>query len=425
MTLRALSEAKGYPLRAFGLCFGAYTFSQMDLALFGYALPAIRQEFDLEISDLGWIISASFLLGGVILVALSSLADRIGRHLIFQGSVVISSIFIVLQAIATGPIMLTLFRGLGIGTGGLQYPITAAIVAEEMPSRIRGLFAGFLQVGYPLGWAIASFVAAPVVAHFGWRAIFLIGFISVPYVFVVRKYMKEPARFKEARKKRAMRGNQKTSILELFSRQYRYRSLVLFFAQFMFVMAYAGSAFLMATYFADARGMPLTNSILLVGIGNGIGIFGYLLAAYVGEFILTRRTTIIIWTLAGTLAFLWLIWFTNGLVDSLIAFGVMSMFFYGTAAVKSAFIAEVFPTHIRATGIAVCGSFAVALGTAVGPNLVTQAVGTIGWNLAMTYFVAIPLSLAGFLYLLLKPIPSGLEVEEVDRLMSEKHIRQE
>lgn len=181
----------------------------------------------------------------------------------------------------------------------------------------------------------------------------------------------------------------------------------------------------MATYFADARGMPLTNSILLVGIGNGIGIFGYLLAAYVGEFILTRRTTIIIWTLAGTLAFLWLIWFTNRLVDSLIAFGVMSMFFYGTAAVKSAFIAEVFPTHIRATGIAVCGSFAVALGTAVGPNLVTQAVGTIGWNLAMTYFVAIPLSLAGFLYLLLKPIPSGLEVEEVDRLMSEKHIRQE
>ena len=31
---------RGYPLRAFLICLVAYTTAQMDLALFGYAVPA-------------------------------------------------------------------------------------------------------------------------------------------------------------------------------------------------------------------------------------------------------------------------------------------------------------------------------------------------------------------------------------------------
>ena len=42
-------EIKGYPLAAFTVCLFAYATAQMDLALFGYAIPAIRELFAPEI----------------------------------------------------------------------------------------------------------------------------------------------------------------------------------------------------------------------------------------------------------------------------------------------------------------------------------------------------------------------------------------
>jgi putative MFS transporter len=115
---------------------------------------------------------------------------------------------------------------------------------------------------------------------------------------------------------------------------------------------------------------------------------------------------------------MWLIWFTDGFASSIVAFAVMSMFFYGAAAVKFAFVAEVFPTRLRATGLAFSSSLAVTLGTATGPVLVLTAVERLGWNQAFSLFVAVPLVLAGLFYLLLEPLPSGLEVEEVERRLA-------
>ena len=40
---------RGYPLRAFAICFASLTFASMDQALFGYAVPAIREEFGINL----------------------------------------------------------------------------------------------------------------------------------------------------------------------------------------------------------------------------------------------------------------------------------------------------------------------------------------------------------------------------------------
>jgi hypothetical protein len=45
--------------------------------------------------------------------------------------------------------------------------------------------------------------------------------------------------------------------------------------------------------------------------------------------------------------------------------------------------------------------------------VVSYAIGRLGWNLAFTTFVAIPLFLSGLVFLTLKPIASGVEVEEI------------
>ncbi len=389
----------------------AYAFSQMDLALFGYALPVIRAEWNLTLGDLRWVLFFSFALGGVLLVWLGLLSDRHGRRRMLELSILSSSVFITAHAAATGPVVLTLLRGLSIATGGLSYPVSGALVAEQAPARLRGIFTGMLQTGYPMGWFLASLFAAPLLVYLNWRALFLVGLVSIPYVWVIHRYLTESRRFTVTT---AQRGRFK----ELFEPVMRKRTVTLFIAQFLFVLAYGGSALLFPTYFVEARGYEIGSSAYLVGIGNGLSVFGYLLAAVVGEFLLTRRNTVVIWTLAGAAAFMWLVWGTSGFASSIIAFAVMSTFFYGAAAVKFAFVAEVFPTRLRATGLAFSSSLAVTLGTAIGPVLVLTAVERIGWDRAFSLFVAVPLVLAGLFYLLLEPLPSGLEVEEVERRLA-------
>src|SRR5690606_10533519 len=123
-------------------------------------------------------------------------------------------------------------------------------------------------------------------------------------------------------------------------------------------------------YFHEERGFDIAHTATLEGIRHLIGIVGYFVAAWVGEFYLTRRTTTVIWTLLGSVFFVIFLWFTSGYLQSMIAFSVMAVFLLGAAAVKFAYIAEIFPTRLRATGIAFCGSFAVLLGQATGPVVI-------------------------------------------------------
>lgn len=404
--------ARGYPLKAFAICLGAYALSQMDLALFGYALKEIRAEFGVDTTTLTYAIGAANVVGGLLLVTLGVATDRVGRRGMLILATLTSSVFIVLHALAPSLLVLAMLRGLSLGSGGLLYPATGAIVTEEAPARLRGLFAGMLQTGYPIGWFLGSLLAALLLPAFGWRALFVTGLISIPFVWVIHRHLRESARFL---RDRSEASRPRASVPELFRNGMAYRTSVLFGAQYLFVVAYGGTFQLFPLYFHDARGFDVADAAFLVGLGNLVAIVGYALAAWVGEFVLSRRTTVVLWTLAGAGCFVWLLWGTSTRAGALVAFSVMCTFFLGVAAVKFAFVAEVFPTRLRATGLAFCGSLAVTLGSATGPVLIGWAIRDHGWDVAFSLFGALPLFLAGLAYLLIPPLPSGLDVEEVER----------
>lgn len=409
-------DLAGYPLKAFVVCLFAYATAQMDLALFGYAIPSIRAEFDLTLSGVMTIVSSAFVLGGVLIVWLGQLTDRLGRKRMFRFSLIGSSVLVALHSIVPGAVALAALRGGSIAIGGLSYPITGAILAEEFPARVRGLFLGLLQIGYPLGWALASVWSAWLLGSYGWRYLFLVGLVSLPFVWVVNRVIREPERATRVRRA----GGAKPRVADLLAPGIRQRALLLFCAQFMFVWAYAGSIFLFPSYLADSRGLESFDFSLLIGAGNAIGIVGYVLAAFTGEFWMTRRNTVVLWTMLGAVMFQVVVWMTSDFSSVLLAYGLMSMFFYGSAAVKFAYLAEVFPTRLRATAMATCGSLAVTLGSASGPLMVSLAVERFGWDIGYSTVVGIPLVVAGFLYLFLTPVPSGLEVEEVEALLAAK-----
>ena len=251
-----------------------------------------------------------------------------------------------------------------------------------------------------------------LLTEYGWRQLFWVGLVSLPMVWVVRRYLREPPRSVAARAQEAP-----PAFAELFAKGTRERALTLFLAQFLFVWAYAASIFLFPSFLREVRALDAFNFSLLIGAGNAVGILGYVLAAWIGERVWTRRNTVVLWTLLGSLLFQVLVWVPETFSHILLTYALMSMFFYGSAAVKFAYLAEVFPTRIRTLAMACCGSLAVTLGSAAGPYTVSRAIEIWGWQVGYALLVGVPLGLAGLLYLTLDALPSGLEVEEiVDRV---------
>jgi MFS family permease len=403
------------------ICFASLSFANMDQALFGYAVPAIREEFGVGLETIGWVFGLSFAVAGVLIAGIGVLADRVGRKLVLTASIVVSSIFVTLHAVAPNILVIGVLRALGFAAGGSQVPVAGTIVAEESPARYRGVLTGVLQAGYPMGWFLASLLAAPILSRWGWRPMFLIGLISIPFAIIVARYIRETTRFRAHRAAledsdidgSSPKALEPARIRHLFAEDLRRTTVVLFLGEFLHVAAYGGSAFYLPTYFVESRGFSIEQATLLVGAAYGIGALGYVLSSFVGEFLMTRRNVIVAWSWIGTLLFLCLVWATSSILSIVVVFGLMTMFFYGTTAVKFTFLAEHFPTRLRATGVGFSGALAVNLGLALGPLVVSYAIGRLGWNVAFTTFVAIPLFLSGLVFLTLKPVPSGVEVEEI------------
>jgi MFS family permease len=407
-----IRELHGYPLRAFLICLVGASFANMDQALFSFVLSAIGQEFGWSIVERGWYLALTFTIAGASIAGLGVLTDRIGRKRVFFWSILVSSLFVTALRWAPGTLWLLALRTLGFATGGIQSPVTGTIVVEESPPRLRGLLSGVLQIGYPIGWFVASLMAAPILSAHGWRPVFLIGLISIPYMWVVARYLRETPAFERARHRASLDPAAEARWTDLLAPRYRTRTLVLFVGEFLHVFAY-GATILLTAYFNEARGWALADAIRLVGYSYGVGALGYVLAAYVGEFIWSRRTTIIVWSMLGAIAFAALIWLPNqSRAATTAVFCLMTVFFYGTTAVKFTFIAENFPARLRATGVTVAGSLAVNLGVAFGPLALSYAASAWGWNVAYTACGVVPLFVAGLVFLWLPPRALGVEEDD-------------
>jgi MFS family permease len=311
-------------------------------------------------------------------------------------------------------------RTLGFATGGIQSPVVGTIVVEETPRAYRGLMSGILQIGYPIGWFLASQFVLVLSDRFGWRSVFFVALLSVPYMAVIQKYLKETGAFLKARDA-AARGDARSTqgrFSELFAPGMRYRSIVLFLGEYFHVFAY-GSTILLTAYLQEFRRFTTHDAVSLVGWSYGVGAIGYVLAAIVGEFFLSRRTTCIVWAWLGSLAFFVMIWWARDYWTTVALYCLTTIFFYGTTAVKFTFIAENFPARLRATGVTFSGSLAVNLGIATGPLALSYAVTWFGgdWNKAYTLCGILPVFISGAFFLLMPEVPLGLEEDRAERLI--------
>jgi putative MFS transporter len=402
-----MEDFRGYPRRLWLACFAAYVTVQTELALWSMALPSLRDEFALSSGEMGYLTGLTFALGGIMVVVLSTLADRFGRRLLLLIGTVAAAIFSGLHVLAAGIVVLAVVRTCAIGFSGLVFPSTCALVAEEAPPRIRGLMVGFLQVAVPVGWLVAAVTASLVLDTWGWRALFVAAVLGVPAALLVQRHVRESPFIGRA-------PDGPWRLAGLFRGGMWRRTAPLFLAQGCFALAFGGGFVLMPLYLHDEFGFDAVEAGVLVAVANSMGLLGYLACGWIGEFHWTRRNTVVVGTLSAAVAFASFASLPQTHAGVLVAYAVLTFFLLGTSAVKLPYIAELYPSRLRATGIAFVSSLAIHSGLAFGPAIVGALVDHAGWSYALLVGGALPLLLASALFLLLPPLPSGLEMDEIE-----------
>jgi AAHS family 4-hydroxybenzoate transporter-like MFS transporter len=162
----------------------AVIFDGFDIQILGFAIPSLMQEWHSVRSEFGPVLAiglAGMVLGGPLA---GYWGDRFGRRTALIGCVAIFALATIATAFVHGFFGLSVFRLItGMGTGG-ALPNVSALTAEFAPLRRRPTAVKLTLVCVPLGGMMGGLLAAWVLPRFGWRGLYGIGG-ALPLLFAI------------------------------------------------------------------------------------------------------------------------------------------------------------------------------------------------------------------------------------------------
>jgi len=276
----------------------------------------------------------------------------------------------------------------GFGVGGL-YCVDLPLVQEFVPVRMRGFIGGLVTVFIPLGVMIASSFAAFFTNAIGWRGLFLIGLLPAFFTLVVRSWVPESPHWLMSQGRRedarrsiawALRVTPESLPLPLeaprqetaaWSDIFKHpRSLAVSWMASIGaqtagygIILWAPTLFVLQLNVTPAYAAYLFLWVTLAGIAGRICFS--LLSEAIG-----RRPAGLIVGFGGTICILAAGLGHNMMIGSVSVFWLMIVcadFFYdGGFAVIGPYMAEVWPTRLRTTGMGSAYGFG-GLGKIIGP----------------------------------------------------------
>ncbi len=410
----------------FVLCFLIIALDGLDTGAMGYLAPSLIQDWGVSRAALGPALSAALVGIGVGAMAVSPLADRIGRKRVLIGAVLVFGLFTLGAAFATSPEMLTVMRFItGIGLGA-AVPNTVTLMAEYAPTRIRGTVVNAMLVGFALGNAAGGLAAAWLIPHFGWRAVLLVGgILPVLLTLLLVAKLPESVKFLVVSGQGGQRavdilrriapaarlgnvtltcenvpaaGRARSPIAELFDRRHALGTASLWLCYFMCMMILYLVNNWLPTLFT-VSGLSLHDSTItatLFHIGGGAGIL--LAGLLTDRFRPTRVVAAYFGLAAGIVLVIGHYMSQGGALTALIV--VMGVTVSGAAASMSPLAAHYYPTSSRVTGVAWMlgiGRLGGVAGTLGGAMLLG-----IGWNFGAIFSVlALPAAISAVCLLVL------------------------
>ncbi|AET68169.1 sugar phosphate permease [Desulfosporosinus orientis DSM 765] len=387
-----------YQKKIFYIIATAWFFDSMDLGMLTFVLGSLKTYFNLTTVQTGLLSSASFL-GMFLGAAIAGMvADRFGRKIVFQSSMIIWGAASILCALSQSAEQLAIFRMmLGFGMG-MEFPIGQSLVSEFIPAKNRGRYIALLEGFYPIGFIGAGLLAYFVLPVGGWRWVFVCEGIPAIFVLIIRRIVPESPRwldssgrhekanevmldFEEQVKKAYGQelplvhdiGNigetsvkRKSSFLELWSPGYVKRTIMVWCLWFFALLGYYGLTTWLGAFLQQA-GYSVTKSVFYTLVISLAGVPGFFTAAHFIES-KGRKITVITVLLGSAVSAYF--YGTATSLTTLIIYGLcMQFFLFGMWSAMYAYTPELYPTRARATG----AGFASAIGrvgSLIGPYVV-------------------------------------------------------
>ena len=421
-----LLEMNGYQWTVFFAAWLGWGFDVFDGLLFNYVAPNCVPTLlgltigsnDARAATLRWtgiltsVLLVGWAAGGIVF---GQVADRIGRTRTLMFTMTLYSVGTAMCASATNIWVLLLWRVVAsLGIGG-EWAAGAAMVAEVVPEKRRVEAGALLYTSAPLGLFLATFVNFHIAGGLmkgspetSWRYVFHSGLIPAALALLVRVFLREPDRWKDAADK-----TPSPRIAELFQPAHRAHTLSGFLmAVTALITWWSCNAFIpivssgLARATAELRALDQAATLSLVegwkamatNYFNLGGLMGTLLTVPASK-LLGRRAMFGAYFLASATAILT----TFGLdippeprlsmyfFIGLTVFGVFGSFTY--------YLPELFPTRLRGTGAGFCynvGRLIAAGGPLLVGTIAAQGVNSLNTALTALFWVGF-VPLAGLL----------------------------
>ena len=155
----------------------------IDRSNLSLAAPLLQSELRLSAAQLGKLLSAFFWTYTAMQFVVGWLVDRFEVNLVIAAGFLLWSLATAGTGIVSGFALLFIMRlMLGLGES-VAFPSCSKILAHHLPEERRGFANGALMFGIRFGPAVGTFVAGPLIAHHGWRPVFVgIGLLSLLWI---------------------------------------------------------------------------------------------------------------------------------------------------------------------------------------------------------------------------------------------------
>jgi len=318
----------------------------------------------LAITLFGWGVGG--LLGGV-------LADYIGRKRMMIVAILVYSVLTGLSAFAWSWGSFAALRFLvGVAIGS-EWATGASMTAEVWPDRARGKGAGLMQCGLGIGFFIASFVwlfVSPLGPD-AWRYMYLIGILPALLTLWIRRGISESSLWEAADERRRSAVERKRSgaalaagdhaltrftLVDLFAvPEIRRRTIVAFLMSLTTTLAWWGISTWVPPYIgsvAAKAGLPAQQWASYAGMAYNLGaIAGYAGLGFLADRYGRKPVTFLFFAMALVLTPVLFLW-VQDLRLLLVVAAINAFFSLGQYTWMPVWLPELYPTHMRATGMA-------------------------------------------------------------------------
>ncbi|HTC10867.1 MAG TPA: MFS transporter [Acetobacteraceae bacterium] len=335
-----------------------WTLDAFDFTMFLLIMVPISKEFGVPLTEVAFVLSVTLWLRLVGAITSGWLADRIGRRIPLMISILLYSLCNFAAGFSPTFMWLFLFRGLlGLGMGG-EWPAGAALAMESWPARSRGFMSGILQGSWSLGFLLASLIYGLAFNVIGWRGMLMIGILPAFAVIYVRYFVRESAVWTENRKRQQAEGRQMhLPLFSIFKRGVLGNTLTACWWMISAFIVYYSINALFATHLQKDLGLSPGLVATPLAIANGLAFLAMGFWGVVADRLGRRWSMIIPAAFAIIVAPTYLL--TSDITVITIGFAVQGLFGQAIYGQNPSYLAERFPTEVRATA----GAFVYHLGS--------------------------------------------------------------